>query len=551
MAELSTNAKELIKRGDKAFEEKLPFDGLCQSIAENVYPERADFTTERTLGSEFATNLSDGTPVLMRRDLGNNIGGMLRPRGQPWFKHDVDDERIKDEPGAAKWLDYTTNIHRHALYASTTKFVRGTKEADHDMAAFGNLVLCCEENERRDGLRFRDYHLRDCSWLESADGDVDTLFRNFKPTARQMRQRWGEKNLHSTVQRCCEKEPDKTFNVRHIMMPAEDYEYETKKKVLGPKFVSIYIDTDNQWMISEAPSWEFRYIVGRWATLSGSQYAVSPAAMVSLPDARMLQALSNLIYEAGEKSILPPVKATEEAVRSEMNLFAGGITWVDRDYDERLGPAIEPIKLGENTGIGIDLLLRLTALLKDEWYISKLQLPQQGTKTAYETSQLIEEFIRANIPLFEPWESDYTLPMLEMSSSILMRVGAFGDPNDTPASLHRRPMTFSFSNPLQDAIEKNRVYQFQSTAQLFSMGYPIDPSIKRDLDVREGFREAVRGSGAPADWLVERKDADKAVAADKQAQQATQMAQQIGMAGQVAQDVGKGGQEIQAMRTAA
>ena len=65
---------------------------LYQIIANNFYPERADFTTTRNVGSEMADLLADSYPVLVRRDLGDSLSAMLRD-GQ-WFemgvKGDVD-----------------------------------------------------------------------------------------------------------------------------------------------------------------------------------------------------------------------------------------------------------------------------------------------------------------------------------------------------------------------------------------------------------------------------------------------------------------------------
>ena len=39
---------------------------LWQNIADNFYPERAEFTLSRTLGEEFADHLSTSYPVLAR-----------------------------------------------------------------------------------------------------------------------------------------------------------------------------------------------------------------------------------------------------------------------------------------------------------------------------------------------------------------------------------------------------------------------------------------------------------------------------------------------------
>jgi hypothetical protein len=35
--------------------------------------------------------------------------------------------------------------------------------------------------------------------------------------------------------------------------------------------------------------------------------------------------------------------ATIDAVRSDLALYAGGVTWVDPEYDEKMGEALRPI----------------------------------------------------------------------------------------------------------------------------------------------------------------------------------------------------------------
>ena len=51
----------------------------------------------------------------------------------------------------------------------------------------------------------------------------------------------------------------------------------------------------------------------------------------------------------------PPLVATEQVVRSDMALFAGGVTWVDKDYDERLGAALRPIEIKGDMRTGFQL----------------------------------------------------------------------------------------------------------------------------------------------------------------------------------------------------
>lgn len=543
---MDSNGKELVKRSERAFSKKSSFDSLCQSIAEQFYPERAQFTASHDWGEEFASHLFDASPVLMRRDLGNAFSSMLRPRGQPWFRLAAPEDVDEDEE-VNNWLDSRTAAMRRMIYDRRSCFVRATKEADHDFATFGNAVLSVEERPTRDGIVLRCHHFKDCAWLEGMDGEPDTLFRNVQMSARQMAQFFNQPGdtLPAEVRRCLDpgKNADAEFTVRHVMMPAGDYDYARSKPAKHP-WVSLYVCIKSKTLIREAPSWEFRYVVPRWQTISGSPYAVSPAAMTALPDARTMQAMARVMLESAEKAVDPPMKATEEAVRGEVNLHGGGITWVDKDYDERLGPALEPLALQGPVALGVDMMLRVAGSMREAWYLTKLSLPQAGERTAFETAQLVEEFIRQSIPLFEPMETEYNARVLDMIASIMLRVGAFGPMDEIPAALGGRDLEFSFANPLQDAIQKAKVSQFQAATQISAAARELDPDAAADFDVREAHRAAIRGSGAPSDWLVGREQADEAVEQMRQSRQAQQVAGEAAAAGGAAEQVGRGLQAI-------
>ena len=184
--------------------------------------------------------------------------------------------------------------------------------------------------------------------------------------------------------------------------------------------------------------------------------------------------------------------------------------------------------------------------MKEAWYLNKLSLPQQGAKTAFETAQLVEEFIRSSIPLFEPMEEN-NAAILDMTAETLLRVGAFGPKEDMPEALRGQDVNFAFSNPLQEAIEKNKVFQFQNAVGLVGMAAQLDPAAVKDFDARKGLRDAIAGSGAPSDWIVEQDEADDAAESEAATANAMQAVQGVGMAGAAAEQVGKAGQALKAV----
>src|SRR3990167_4411824 len=225
---MDQRAKDLVEFGSKLFSTRSPLANLWDEIAQNFYPERADFMQKHDWGEDFAAHLQDSYPVLARRELANTLSSMLRPKDRDWFKMTTLRAELDEQPQIAKWLEFHTQVLHRAIYDRRAKFIRACKEGDHDYVTFGQCVIEVGENVERTHLLFRTWHLRDCVWLENELGEVDHLHRQMKMQARNMKSRWGDK-VHPAVLKVCEKEPDKEFEVRHILIPADDYDYNDKR----------------------------------------------------------------------------------------------------------------------------------------------------------------------------------------------------------------------------------------------------------------------------------------------------------------------------------
>lgn len=541
-------AKDLLDLGSRLFTNKNGLDSLCQEIALNFYPERASFTSNLSLSEDFGAHLMDSFPVLLRRELGNSMSATLRPRDQKWFAAATQEDSIDNDPDAAHYLEYLTDTMRRSMYDARTKFVRATKEADHDFISFGQAIISVEEAPSRSHLLYKAHHFRDCAWLENDIGEIDTLHRKDRMTARQMRQRFGDKALHPTVKKALEKEPGREFNIRVVVMPAEDYDYvEGGGKVKGKErklpFVVVYIDADNQVMLKEGGLPTFIYAVPRWHTISGSVYAFSPATMTALPDSRMAQSLARILLEAGEKTVDPPMIATEEAVR-EVNLQAGALSWVDYDYDERLGAALRPINIEGDMRTGFAMRQDVREMLSKAFFIDKLALPEAGkAMTAYEIRTRLEEHVRNLLPLFEPMEHEYNMAILDRSFTMLRAMNRF-DFQNMPDILSGADVTWSFKNPMQEASTRIMVEQFQEAIQIEQAATQVGVRATR-IDFGMARDDAIRGSGGPAKWR--RSDQVLEAEAEQQAMKEKVAAamQEVQGAAQAASDVGAAAQSLQ------
>jgi hypothetical protein len=542
MASADDNARELFKREEKAFGAKDNLHGLWQEQALNFYPQRADFNGEIIPGEEFASELYDSEPLRCRRDLADARSAMLRPEGQKWVKAETRDEELNERPDIARMLDYINDMFLAFLNDRKTGFNRSEKEVDNDEVTFGNSCQTVESEVNRNGNRnpvIRTWHPRDCAWYDDLTGVTqDVMFRRFKASARHIKSKFPKADLHESIINALENDKDQKFDLCHVMMPADEYEWYEKPRVRRKApWASIYYDSTHKRILRETPSERFRYVVRRWMTIPGSQYGYSPASMIALPDARSLQMMVMVLLEAGEKSLDPPLKGTEGAVKSDINLGAGNVTWVDKNYDERLGPAIEAL-LPEmrNLPIGIDLITRTTIALRDNFYLSKLRLPMQS-KTAFETEALLAQFLRENLPLFSPWQ-DGLSSILDEVLAVLFDMKFFGPMNDWPKELSDEELVYSWSNPLRDAIKKAQTFQGQQVLGTAAAIEQIKPgSAARLWNIDKIAQDMTRGTGAPADWL---NDEEYAKEAGDVNQEQADILGAMGMAGQAAQVIETG-----------
>lgn len=530
-------AKALRELADHCFSNRGMLMSLWQEIAEQMYVERADFTITRTVGEDYAAHLTSSYPLLVRRDLGDQIGVMLRPSNKPWFHMRPRDESIKDN-SSLRWLEWAEGTQRRAMYDRDAMFTRAAKEADHDYATFGQTVISVELNRFRNAFLYRTWHIKDVVWRENQDGKIDFVARRWKVAVSDLLRLFPKATFNQKLVNRAKKEPFAEVTVLHIVCTAELWDGEAK----GRPRVSIFYDCENEAVIEEVPIWNRIYVIPRWQTVSGSPYSFSPAAVAALPEARLLQAMTLTILEAGEKAVNPPLVATANVVKSDMQQFPGGVTWVDQEYDERLGEALRAMNIDvKGLPISLEMLQDSRSVLQQCFFLNKLRAfnPNSDPQmTAFQAGQIVQEYIRGALPLFEPMEMEYNGGLCEETFELGYRNGLFGSPLDIPEPLRNADMDFHFESPLHDAIEQQKGVKFLEFSQLVAAAVQLDPTTIHIPDAKVILRDVADGIRTPPNWLRTELQVEEAedLAAKQQQQQA--MLAQLQQGSEIAKNLG-------------
>jgi hypothetical protein len=319
------------------------------------------------------------------------------------------------------------------------------------------------------------------------------------------------------------------------------YQFESKSGRKYP-FVSLYIEKESETVLEETGLNYFCYVVPRWHTVAGSQFGVSMATSIVLPDGRTNQVVVRTIREAGEKYADPPMLAVSDAIRGDIALYAGGVTTADIEYDERLGEVLRPIA---QQHAGFPIAIEVAAALKEDirsgFFLDKLQLPETSTDmTAFEVRRRIEEHIRGASPIFEPIEQEYNDPLCEGAFQVLRDGGAF-PLKDMPESLGGMQTRFTFRSPLADMADAREAETYVDVMnRILLPAAQINPAQLENADLTEATRAAMRAAGWKAKWF---KPKDAVAMAEEAQAKAAEMAkgmEALGAAGQVAEQGGKG-----------
>lgn len=544
-----SSVKELCTEAMRAFDNRAHLTSCWQDIADNFWPEMSDFTAVRGPTTRYADHLTTSVPCIVRREFCNTVQHMLRPEGVPWFAMRTNNTKLDSNIEARRFMEANDEVMRRAMNDPKSKFDSATKMVDVGFGTLGQWPMQVTPNRNGDRLLYRDWHLRDVAWRENSDRELDKVWRRWRIRAREL-QRMFPRNTSPKLDTLLKNNPDHEVNCLHIEMPADEY------PMAGSRFdfVSVYVDCDNEFLMEAVGLPEISYIIPRWVQAGGSPYALSPVVVLALPDARLIQAMTLVILESGEKSTNPPVLYREGALRGDLNLFAGGATSIDPEFDKD-GDGIRYMPV-DRTGFQHGMALRQSVhdTLRQAFFLDKIDfLPNRGNGdvTREEILQRVQQYVRAASPLFSPMEAEYNGQLCVKTYNLLQRMGAFGAPDEVPDVLKDKEVHFVFRSPLTEAIEQGKAAIFAQTRAMLAETAALDPAAAKMLDFQKALRDSLIGAGTPASWLRTEDEMASIAEEQQQATQTQQLLTQMGQGAEVAQKIGDAGQSLGALQSAA
>ena len=418
-----TMAADIIKRFDQLESERGTWETHWTEISDRILPRYSDTffkpSSEQTKGEKRTEKMLDSTGGLALERFAAAMESMLTPRTQKWHRLTSDNEELGKERDVKLWFEQATNVLFKQRYASKANYASQQHESYIGLGAFGTSIMFVDKHDRG-GLRYQATNLKEILFELNHQGIVDTTYRKYSLSARQMMQRvelgrW--ESVPDEVSKSAEKTPDKRFEIIHCIRPRSEVRpgrLDAKSK----RFASFYIAVNGQHVLSEGGYDTFPYQISRYVTGPGEKYGRSPAMFV-LPSIKVLNEQKKTMLTQGHRAIAPVLLSHDDGILDTFSMAPGSMNPGGVTAEGR--PLVHALPVG-NLAAGQELMDMERKVINDGFLVSLFQiLVETPAMTATEVLERAREKGALLSPTMGRQQSESLGPMIEREVDVLMK----------------------------------------------------------------------------------------------------------------------------------
>jgi hypothetical protein len=495
-----TLAEHIVKKFAKLKADRTNWDSYWEEIAEYILPRKDNVYGNVVAGEKKHNRLYDSTSIHSNELLASALHSMLTNPTDVWFALSTGEKDLDKNTEVRQYLQDCVKIITQTL--NTSNFQTQIHETYLDLGSIGTSVLRMEEDDDM-LIRFFSNPIYGSYVEENSRGDIDTVYRCYDYTLRQIEQEFGDEvfDAFPDLKRTYEKEPLYKCEIVHAVEPRNG------------KWASIHVLKKQEYVLRDADFNENPHAVPRWSKISGEKYGRSPG-MKALSDIKMLNQMMKTLIRVAQKVADPPLMVPDNGFLMPLKTVPGGTNIYRAGTKDR----IEPLQTNARLDIGAELLEQTRVRVRQAFFIDQLQLQDGPQMTATEVNQRIEEQLRIMGPILGRLNNELLKPIIDRTYAILFRKNKLPD---APDLLKGKELEIQYTSQIAKAQKAagantlNRV--IQSVGPLIEM----NPTVMDVFNSDEAVRIHADIFGLPEEMLNNQDD----VKAVRQARAEQQQAQ--------------------------
>lgn len=495
-----TDVSQILNRVSRLKSDRGSWETHWEEIAEVVLPRYKDSFVGQafinTKGDKRTQKMFDATAALGLERFASVMESMLVPRNRKWHRLQASDEALNRDRETRIWFDEVTNILFKNRYTPKANYASQQHESFMGLGAFGTGVMFIDQNPLG-GIRYKANHLGGIFFAENHQGIVDTVYREFHLTARQITQKFDNERIPESIMKIAEKTPEQTFEVIHCVRPNEEMD-NNRSDFRGMAFSSLYVTREGNSVLEEGGYETFPYVVSRYVTAPGEIYGRSPA-MTALPSIKTLNEQKKTVLKQGHRVVDPVLLMHDDGIANTFSMRpgaanAGGVSAEGRAL-------VQTMPTG-NLSAGFEMMNQEREVINDVFLVNLFQiLTDSPQMTATEVLERTREKGMLLSPTMGRQETEALSPMIERELDILARQGLLPE---MPRQLLEAEGEFEiqYDSPLSRATRAEEATGFFRSLE-FATNYANvsgDPSVFDYFDMDAAMPEMFAINAVPERW---------------------------------------------------
>ena len=496
---------------------------LWRDVRKYVYP---NYDFDRSEGGQRGTDIYDTTAEQARQRLASGIYQWMAPPDKRWFELTADDDELAKKESVRTYFS-----------AVTAKIMQGLANSNwsanlimvlNELACGLDGIIYTEDGGAEAPFNFRCFPIEQVCYAENSKGTIDTVFREYEETARNLVNEFGEENVGEEVRAKANdpKQMDTKFTVVHAVFPREERDPKKQDKP-NKAYADYYILSKPKIVMREGGYDEFPFAICRFEKCVNESYGRGPGVNM-LPDIKMLnrerQAYKLILEHMADPGWLIPdgsVVDTKKFDKSpgKLHIYRAGAR----------GEKPEPVMLRNDIGhLREDIEAERKSIQEGFFWDIFDPLGELRNMTATEAEIREGGKLVPFAPIAGNLHSELFSRVIQRCYAILSRRMELPE---MPMELTENPnFKTVFVSKIALAIRKIEVLGWLQTEQSLTGLAAVKPDLFDNFNIDEIARDIAESNGAPPKWFKSKNEVDQARAARAEAQQ-QQQAQQMLMEG--------------------
>lgn len=523
-----TLKEQLQKQMSQLTNDRSSFESHWRELSEFINPRGSRFlVTDVNRDDRRNSKIVDPNATMANRTLSSGMMSGITSPARPWFKLATPDPDMMDYGPVKLWLEVVQRrmnevYNKSNLYQSLPLLYSS-------LGTYSTGAMAVLEDDQ-DVIRTMMFPIGSYYLANSPRGSVDTSYRKFTMTVRQLVMEFGLNNVSSTVKSMWESGTYETWiEVVHAVYPNIDRDtakLDSKNKPI--KSVYFEVGGDNDKLLRESGFDEFPIMAPRWEVNGEDVYGSSCPGMIALGQVKALQLEQKRKSQLIDKATNPPMVGPSSLKTQRVSLIPGAINYIDTmQGQDGLRPAY---LVNPNTADLLADIQDTRQVINSAYFVDLFMMLQNINTRSMPVEAVIElkeEKLLMLGPVLERLNDECLNPLIDRTFSIMARKGMLPPPPDI---LEGMPLRIEYISVMAQAQKSIGLSSLASTVgfigQLASLG-KTEALDKLDADQAvDAFAEM---SGVSPTVIVPQEQVEQ-IRQERAQQQQQQKALEMGMA---------------------